>query len=185
MNAEKIHLILKRRSVVGKNSHLCSFRQQKHPWKNIYNKITCAAGGTFQQHNSSGSSSKSSTDSSQNASMGISGKKTEPEKPQTEPPKAASAGQQATQTSINIPQTQQLFIFFGVKGTRRTLELAQIDAVEYREDKLLFSEMKIAYRKFRGHLRYVFSVWRLSHCDFVKVYTHGKSISLDIVLTMK
>lgn len=86
------------------------------------------------------------------------------------PQKTATTGQQVTQNNINMPRIQQLLILFGVKGTRRTLELAQID-VENCEDRLLFSKMKDEYRKLRGHLRYLFSFWRLSHCDFVKVYT--------------
>ncbi|MCJ1459964.1 hypothetical protein MMC28_010343 [Mycoblastus sanguinarius] len=74
----------------------------------------------------------------------------------------------ATQISIEMPEIDQALVLFGVKGPRRTLELAQIDTLRHGQDGLLFWTLGKEYKKLRGALRYWFSIWRLSHCDFVK-----------------
>ena len=76
------------------------------------------------------------------------------------------------QDNLSLPiaaQPNQLFIMFGVKGPRRTLELAQIGTEEQSDDHTLFTELRNKYKILRGFWRYWFSVWRLNHCDFVKV----------------
>lgn len=81
----------------------------------------------------------------------------------------ASSNPQPSQTGNNLTRVDKLFVLFGVKGTRRTLELAQIDTYNYASDGEFFGGLKKEYRGLRGYLRYWFSVWQLSHCDFVKV----------------
>lgn len=81
----------------------------------------------------------------------------------------ASSNPQPSQTGDKIARVDQSFVLFGVKGTRRTLELAQIDTYNYASDGEFFGDLKKAYRGLRGYLRYWFSVWQFSHCDFVKV----------------
>ena len=73
------------------------------------------------------------------------------------------------QATITIPLAAQLFVLFGVKGRRRTLELAQINAKKYANDNAFFKDVVMRYKALRGRLRYWFSVWQLIHCDFVKV----------------
>ncbi len=77
--------------------------------------------------------------------------------------------QQAPQIGIRMPDSSRAFVFFGVKGSRRTLELAQIDTIQVNDDSLFFAGMKREYKTLPGGLRYWLSIWRLSHCDFVKV----------------
>ena len=79
------------------------------------------------------------------------------------------SNQPNVQASIAIPLAAQWFVFFGVKGPRRTLELAQINAKNYVNDSAFFKDMSKHYKSLRGYLRYWFSVWRLTYCDFVKV----------------
>ena len=83
----------------------------------------------------------------------------------------ARSSQPNTQTNIIMPQSNESVVLFGVKGTRRTLELAQINTLEHKEDEVFFQSLKKEYRRLRGVLRYWFSIWRLKHCDFVKVST--------------
>ena len=64
------------------------------------------------------------------------------------------------------------YVLFGVKGPRRTLELEQIEVNENSDDKTFFQRLMQAYRKHRGFWRYWFSIWQLTHCDFVKVCVH-------------
>ena len=72
-------------------------------------------------------------------------------------------------TSIAMPSRKMLYILFGVKGSRRTLELEQINTTRCAKDESLFSNLVQSYKRHRGFWRYWFSIWRLNHCDFVKV----------------
>ena len=83
--------------------------------------------------------------------------------------KVQTRQQQASHTAIIVQGNNQSVVLFGVKGSRITLELAQIDAVKYGKDNLFFLNLREEYKQRRGRLRYWLSVWRLSHCDFVKV----------------
>ena len=75
-------------------------------------------------------------------------------------------------TAINVQGTDQSVVLFGVNGPRITLELGQIDTIKYGRDDQFFWNFKQQYEQHRGFLRYWFSVWRLSHCDFVKVISN-------------
>jgi hypothetical protein len=71
-----------------------------------------------------------------------------------------------TTQNISIPMgsISQLFVFFCVKGSRRTLELAQINVGQQVDDKVFFEEIRNQYRKKRGFLRYWLSIWQLKDC---------------------
>jgi hypothetical protein len=73
------------------------------------------------------------------------------------------------QTGIGGATLNNLFVLFGVKGSRRTLELPQIDTKKYNDDRTFFAELRNQYKAYRGFWKYWFSVWGLSYCDFVKV----------------
>ena len=77
----------------------------------------------------------------------------------------------ATGQSIKIPTASinELFVFFTVQGSRRTLELAQIKVGKQDEDGAFFEKVRIQYKKKRGFLRYWLSVWQLKDCELVKV----------------
>ncbi len=82
-------------------------------------------------------------------------------------PSNSQAGS-ATQTrgtglSITIPVgiANDLYIFFCVKGARRTLEVAQIDVHQQVDDKAFFDKIRTQYRHKRGFLRYWLSPWQL------------------------
>lgn len=83
--------------------------------------------------------------------------------------RTGTSNQPAAQTSISMPHINESFVLFGVKGTRRTFELAQINARKCMNDDVFFGDMRKRYRELRGFSRYWFSIWRFSHCDFVKV----------------
>ena len=82
--------------------------------------------------------------------------------------KIQNAPQPQPGASIPIPSVE-MYVLFGVKGSRRTLELAQIDAIKHSKDSNFFSNLLSIYKIFRGFWRYWFSVFRLNHCDFVEV----------------
>lgn len=167
-DAEDYQSFLRRRNIVYQHNHLCKIRQRRTPMITSLAGILRAAGSAANPRKWYGSSSRSSAPSSQGTqSKSVIGRATGTRPP---PQATASSNQQATQTIINIPPINQAFVLFGVKGTRRTLELAQINANKYLNDNAFFENMRKQYRELRGCLRYWFSIWRFSHCDFVKVY---------------
>ena len=70
-----------------------------------------------------------------------------------------------TNTSI----TQQFYILLGAHRGRRSVEIGYLDNEKARDDGAFFVNVKTEYQRLRGYLRCWFSIWRLSHCDFVKV----------------
>jgi hypothetical protein len=127
-----------------------------------------AAGSASDPRRWYGSSASSSGTSSRQQTIHVT-KDPQASNTRFSPRKSTSGNRQDTNTVINMPQINQLFVLFGVKGTRRTLELAQINTKKHTNDKTFFEDMRNEYRYLRGYLRYWFSVWRFSHCDFVKV----------------
>ena len=81
----------------------------------------------------------------------------------------------ATSTAVEIVPLSNLtgFVLFGVRGSKRLqsvcLRLAQIDVAVYKDDDSFFDEMTVQYRKLRGFLRRVFSVWVFQTCEFIMV----------------
>lgn len=77
----------------------------------------------------------------------------------------------ATGQSIQIPiaSINELFVFFTVQGSRRTLELAQIEVGQQVDDGAFFEEVRTQYKKKRGFLRCWFSVWQLKDCQLIRV----------------
>jgi hypothetical protein len=127
-----------------------------------------AAGSASDPRRWYGSSGSSSGSSSRQQTIHVA-KDTQASNSPFSPRKSTSGNRQDANTVINMPQINQLFVLFGVKGTRRTLELAQINTKKYTSDKSFFEDMRKEYRYLRGYLRYWFSIWQFSHCDFVKV----------------
>ncbi|CAD6590990.1 MAG: hypothetical protein ASARMPREDX12_004879 [Alectoria sarmentosa] len=75
-------------------------------------------------------------------------------------------------TSIMIdivpPSDLNGFVLFGVHGSKRLqsacLRIAQIDVSVYKDDDSFFNEMTVQYKKLRGFLRLVFSIWVFHTC---------------------
>lgn len=88
---------------------------------------------------------------------------------QTNDQETSLSSHKGKETVLNTGVLEDLFILFGVKGRRRTLELAQLNSKQYTDDGSFFDDLKKSYKELRGFWRYWFSVWRLSYCDFVKV----------------
>jgi len=73
-------------------------------------------------------------------------------------------------TGIDVlPPSSSGFVLFGVKGTRRTLELPQLHVNDYHKDPGFFLELCDQYRASQRYWRHYFSVWKFGYCDFVKV----------------
>ncbi|CZR56621.1 uncharacterized protein PAC_06510 [Phialocephala subalpina] len=76
--------------------------------------------------------------------------------------------EQSGQVNINMGLKSELFILLGIKGWRRTLELAQIHVPNSMDDHKFFKALLREYKRRRGLWRLWFSVWQLRYCDFVK-----------------
>ena len=81
-----------------------------------------------------------------------------------------------TSTAVEIVPPSNLtgFVLFGVHGSKRLqnacVRLAQIDVAVYKDDDSFFDEMTVQYRKLRGLLRRVFSIWVFQTCEFIMVW---------------
>ena len=80
--------------------------------------------------------------------------------------------------NMSAASINQMFVLLGVQGTRRTLDLAQIDVNNHSDDGVFFSVLREKHKILRGFWRYWFSVWQLNHCDFVKVRQQSKTNAL-------
>ena len=71
------------------------------------------------------------------------------------------------------PSNLNGFVLFGVHGSKRLqsacLRIAQIDVSVYKDDDSFFNEMTVQYKKLRGFLRLVFSIWVFHTCEFIMV----------------
>lgn len=164
------------------HNHLCRTRKQKNSSiKMSLDGILRAVAAAVQPGRWYGSSRSLATSSQATQQQGI--EKSGPASDtRSNPQRIATSNPPAGQTSINMPQMNESFVLFGVKGTRRTLELAQINVRKCMNDDALFGDMRNRYRELRGFLRYWFSIWRFSHCDFVKV-DNLRVVSLEAWLT--
>ena len=78
-------------------------------------------------------------------------------------------------TAVDIVPPSRLtgFVLFGVHGSKRLqsacLRLAQIDVAVYKDDDSFFDEMTVQYKRLRGFIRRVFSIWVFHTCEFIMV----------------
>jgi hypothetical protein len=94
-------------------------------------------------------------------------------------PHGTSSG--GVEVAINRRQLGELFVLFGVKGRRQTLELAQLNVSDYANDSMFFQALSSEYKNLRGFLRYWLSIWQLQHCDFVKVRSSRSLITTNTI----
>ena len=76
--------------------------------------------------------------------------------------------------TIDIQKLSEMkgFILFGVHGSRRLqrprIRMVQID-VEQKDDDGFFNEITQEYKKLRGYMRWIFSIWSFHTCEFIRV----------------
>jgi Tetratricopeptide repeat len=73
--------------------------------------------------------------------------------------------------SVKIPAEERFWILFGVTGR---FEYFEIDHVDTRPSKIkndddLFRSLRASHAQMKRLFRRIFSVWRLNHCDIIKV----------------
>lgn len=167
VQAERYRMLLNLRDTTEHN-HLCGLKRRNISIIAFLGGFIRAAGSGFNSRIWYGSSLRSPGNSqkgTQHSNVGGIGQTGTGMTPQG----MVSSNSQNSQMPINIARVKSLFVLFGVKGTRRTPELAQMDAYSYASDCEFFGHLKKKYRELRGYLRYWFSVWQFSHCDFVRV----------------
>ena len=150
-------------------NHLCALRRQKIPGSSMLESIKYAIRSVSGTTGSLGSGVVASASNSLHTAAQGPQRRRDTLDTIPKAPVPATSSQQGPPTNITMPQLNEKVVLFGVKGARRTLELAQIDTLKHNEDEIFFQSLKKEYRKLRGVLRYWFSIWQLKHCDFVKV----------------
>ncbi|PVH88843.1 hypothetical protein DL98DRAFT_158071 [Cadophora sp. DSE1049] len=166
--AEKLQALVRGKPPSTQSPHLCAKRSRNTP--TVYARIIQAAGLA---QSSTGTSSSAPSSNAATTTTGIQVNQlgpTGPRRPAASPLATGPSvsGGQGIQVNINTGTVSELFVLFGVKGSRRTLELAQIDVSKHKEDSIFFQDLRREYRHQRGFWRYWLSVWKLRHCDFVK-----------------
>lgn len=94
------------------------------------------------------------------------------------PPPPPAARSQPSRVSVRVPHQlntnlqgtvkPERYVIILVKRADRYL-MSQVDVCELC-DNTFFQSLRIEYRRLRGWLRNLFSVWRYSHCDFYQVF---------------
>lgn len=82
---------------------------------------------------------------------------------------SSTASQQGSKSTISISLLPRFYILLGAKRERRNLEIGHLDTTKAYDDGTLLLNLKAEYRRLRGPFRSWFSIWQLSHCEFVKV----------------
>ena len=156
---------------MAESNHLCALRRHRKPGSRMLESIRYAIRSVSGTNGSLNSGVVESTSNS--LVIAAQGQQRQRDTLGKTPDAAvpARSSQPSPQTNIIMPQSKESVVLFGVKGARRTLELAQIDTLKHNEDEIFFQSLKKEYQRLRGVLRCWFSVWRLRHCDFVKVST--------------
>lgn len=91
-----------------------------------------------------------------------------------------------TSTAVEIVPLSKLtgFVLFGVHGSKRLqnafLRLAQIDIAVHKDDDSFFDEMTVQYRKLRGFLRRIFSIWVFQTCEFIMVWPSFMGVANEL-----
>lgn len=137
--------------------------QRKKPSSPPENNSSTSTGRSSGSNSSTGSSSPNTSESGSSVPS------------DDYPGSDKSTNPPSTSTVVEIVPPNKLkgFVLFGVQGSKRLqsarLRLAQIDIEVHKDDDSFFDEMTIQYRKLRGFLRRVFSIWVFHTCDFVMV----------------
>ncbi|KAH6698143.1 hypothetical protein BKA61DRAFT_497437 [Leptodontidium sp. MPI-SDFR-AT-0119] len=188
--AESYRLILQRNRSTFQNNHLCRARR-KTSWRAAFKgavaKMTSPVSARTQRSELQGIIQPARL---QNVQLRPSGGRIQQSiHISHNPAGSATINQNGVRVDIGELAGADLYVLFGVKGPRRTLELEQIKIKEYSNDNAFFQCLTQAYKKHRGFWRYWLSIWQLAYCDFVKfqklranrIIHHSKSLPEDIV----
>ncbi|KAL9098335.1 MAG: hypothetical protein Q9163_005991 [Psora crenata] len=186
--ARVYELLLNSRDTVFPDDHLCRPRR-KRSFSNITGVIRAASSSSFLPawFGSSGSSDNASASSTRGRNANERTGNSQDRHTELTTFRTTPSNQPNVQVNITTSLAAQWFVLFGVKGPRRTPELAQINAKKYENDNAFFKDMSKHYKSLRGYLRYWFSVWQLTYCDFVKfekikpnrIVLRGKEIPMN------
>lgn len=176
-NAKLISDLLANRGTVNEQNHLCRPRHQQDFWSwSRISDVMQYARPSASGHQGQYSPSTGPSSSQNQPTTGVSRTPQHSQTRNTSTTQEAQTNQQQpTNTAINVQGTSQSVVLLGVKGPRITLELAQIDTIKNGKDNLFFWSLKQQYKQHRGSVRYWLSIWRLNHCDFVKVISTSLS----------
>ncbi|ORY04774.1 hypothetical protein BCR34DRAFT_591111 [Clohesyomyces aquaticus] len=83
-------------------------------------------------------------------------------------------------TANSTPPRMAGYVFLGVKRGGEH-NVAEINVHGLGDDQF-FKELRAEYYKMKGYLRRFFSVWRFTHCDFVKVKLDSRSSKNSIMI---
>lgn len=181
--AETFQLLLKQRGSITQQNHLCRGRLKRFPAWSFLAGVTHAVGSSQNLQPSNGSTASSLTTSNREPRLSTLIRPTRASGASISRLGQVSSNQQGPHEAIPIISPDHFFVLFGIEGTRKSLELAQIDVKEYKNDSTFFNKLLLEYQPRRGFLRYWFSVWRLSHCDFVKACSMSSHSSYPYMLT--
>ncbi|CZR58307.1 uncharacterized protein PAC_08199 [Phialocephala subalpina] len=170
--------LLEHRCKQLQHRHLCKLKGLKSTGKLGLASFVQAASNialeTYHSYTSSGNGSSTASvgaEQSSSSSPRQSGSQTTTSPGSSQPSSLPS--QQGVQMDPSDATNIQLFILFGVKGTRRTTELAQLDTKKYCDDNVFFRDLRQRYKDMRGFWRYWFSFERVRADRFV---LRGKSL---------
>ena len=76
--------------------------------------------------------------------------------------------------SVNIPEDKKCWILLGVRGHFECFEIDHLDTCPGRikDDNELFRSLRASHTRLKRLFRSFFSVWQLSHFDFIKASNH-------------
>ena len=130
---------------------------------------------------STSSSERSSSQTSHDRSSSATSKSSLSDRPYDEQDSDdhSTSGQDLRQPDKSVvvdivpPSILKGYVLFGVLGSKRLqsarLRLAQIDVEVFKDDDSFFDEMTVQYRKLRGYVRWILSMWQFHTCEFVMV----------------
>lgn len=124
--------------------------------------------------------SDSQSSASQSSSATSDGETSDLPDDNSNPERGHEAGGQDSQldkdVALNIipPGHLKGFVLFGVHGSKRLrpgkVRMAQIDVELYKDDDSFFDELVSQYKKLRGYMRWLFSIWCFRTCELIMVY---------------
>lgn len=155
--ADSYRSILRRNKSTLQNNHLCRSRRA-NSWRVAFRRIITKVPGL--------SKPQASTTKEITQVVGLQSTQLKPSgggiRPVSNIPHNSSGpalnSQHETLVNVNEPLRLNLYVLFGVKGSRRTLDLGQIGVNKNSDDNSLFQSLRLAYRKHRGFWRYWFSI---------------------------
>ncbi|KAI1613913.1 hypothetical protein EDD36DRAFT_473920 [Exophiala viscosa] len=81
-----------------------------------------------------------------------------------------SASPASSTDATSVGSASHMYVLLGISGMRSTLELKHMNVIkDTNTEAKFFRKLNDLYRSARGFLRIWLSIWRLRHCEFVKI----------------